>query len=139
MPSKYLDRDEFGARGEGGTHQGTTPQGNLQGTEFLVETVAMSPRRWKAKVVSDCLAVPLVQVVAGGTCFSSVAPGLQRQEFLPRKKGKGRRQTRILKGSEGICFLVSALGLQQEVHTGITGCGPHLPTPHSATSNLCLL
>ena len=84
MPSKYLDRDEFGARGEGGTHQGTTPQGNLQGTEFLVETVAMSPRRWKAKVVSDCLAVPFVQVVARGTCFSSVAPGLQRQEFLPR-------------------------------------------------------
>lgn len=50
----------------------------------------MSPRGGKAKVISDCLALSVVQVVAGGTC---AAPGLQRQEFVSeRRKREGGRQ-----------------------------------------------
>lgn len=87
MPSEYSDRDEFGGRGEGGTHQEARQHCKAQGK---AETVAMSPRRWKVKVVSDCQAVPFVQVVAGGTCFFLAAPGLQR-------KGKAKEADKNIK------------------------------------------
>lgn len=51
-----LERDKFGIRGEGVTHQGA-PSSGQQGTGPFAETVAKSPRWGKAKLVRDCLAV----------------------------------------------------------------------------------
>lgn len=52
-------------------------------------------RRWGAKVVSDFLAVPFVQVVSGETCFS---PGAHRILRNSERGRKGKEAGKNLKG-----------------------------------------
>lgn len=111
-----LERDKFGIRGEGVTHQGA-PSSGQQGTGPFAETVAKSPRWGKAKLVRDCLAVWVVQVVAGETCFSlrsawTLETGIhvweevkEREEFRQEDKTKFWRNV-----LSAFCFGTSTWG-----------------------------
>lgn len=80
--------------------------------------VTASPMElWKTEEVSDYLAIPVVWVAAGETCFSPAASTLISDKGPPglrEGRRKGTKQIRISKGVKGMWFLLSTSGLQQE-------------------------
>lgn len=76
------EREEGGPSPQSDTSRGWafgSSKGNFSGKEGE-KWCPLPSRRWKAKVVSDCQAISVMQVAAGETHFS-----LEASEFLRKK------------------------------------------------------
>lgn len=87
---RFQQAIKFGCSGEGGTCW----ESPLPGWHCMELVVAMSPVENVEN--GECLASPVVWVIAGKTCFSSAAPKVLKQDIhdLGRRKEKGKEASK---------------------------------------------
>ena len=125
-----LDRDEFEGRERNPLRHLFPPRWHCSALHSCWgQCLPLCQRRWKAQVVSDRL--PGCMGSSWRYLFVSSSTCISEEGFLwlEGRRGRGRKQTRMSKGIEIMCFLLSALGFHLEVHSWISESIPLVDLP----------